>query len=176
MTVHHATLSLTSHGGSPSFIDITDEVRNAVAESGIKNGICAVMSPHTTCSVYYDEWAHDLMEDGTDFLQQDLNNVLGKIVPEQRDFPPAEGYNYPGEEHFVAVESWPTAKEYLPGGDRSQLLNADAHLKANLMGSSQVFPVIDGALGFGVTGYIFFADWDRARARGRACRVTVIGE
>ncbi|MBK7819925.1 MAG: YjbQ family protein [Tessaracoccus sp.] len=176
MTVFHATLSLTSHGGTPSFIDVTDEVRQAVTDSGISNGICAVMSPHTTCSVYYDEWAHDLLPDGTDFLQHDLDTALGKIVPEQREFPPAHGYHYPGEEHFLAVESWPSAREYLPGGDRSQLLNADAHLKANLMGSSQVFPVVDGSLAFGITGYIFFVDWDRARERTRKCQVTVIGE
>ncbi|WP_341729603.1 YjbQ family protein [Brooklawnia sp.] len=176
MTVHHATLSLTSHGGAPSFINVTDQVRQVVTDSGITNGLCAVISPHTTCSVYYDEWVHDEFEDGTDYLQYDLNQVLTKIIPTQREFPPAEGYNYPGIKHFEEVETWPSAKEYLPGGDRSQLLNADAHLKSSVMGSSQVFPIIDGLLGFGVTGYIFFADWDRARARTRKCQVTIIGE
>jgi len=176
MTVHHATLTLTSHGDTPSFIDVTDQVRQAVADSGVTNGLCAVMSPHTTCSVYYDEWAHDEFADGTDYLQYDLNQVLGKIIPDQRDFPPADGYHYPGNQHFEEVESWPSVKEYLPNGDRSQLLNADAHLKSSLMGNSQVFPIIDGQLGFGVTGYIFFTDWDRARARTRKCQVTIIGE
>ncbi|MFV0428748.1 MAG: YjbQ family protein [Arachnia sp.] len=176
MTVFHATLPLESHGGTPSFIDITEHVRRAVADSGIHNGICTVMSPHTTCSVYYDEYAHDQVADGSDFLQHDLNQVLGKIVPEQREFPPADGYTYPGEQHFQAVESWSNANEYLPGGDRSQLLNADAHLKSTLVGTSQSFPIIDGELGFGVTGYIFFADWDRARARIRKCHITILGE
>lgn len=176
MTVHHTTLQLQSHGSTPSFIDITEQVRQTVADSGISNGLCAVMSPHTTCSVYYDEWAHDQLEDGTDYLQFDLNQVLGKIIPEQHEFPPADGYNYPGIKHYEEVETWPSAKEYLPGGDRSQLLNADAHLKSSLVGTSQTFPVIDSKLGFGVTGYIFFVDWDRARSRTRKCQVTVIGE
>lgn len=176
MSVHHTKLSLQSHGGTPSFIDITDQVRQAVADSGVRNGLCAVISPHTTCSVYYDEWAHDEFEDGTDFLQYDFNKVLERIIPTQREFPPADGYNYPGEEHYTEVESWPSAAEYLPGGDRSQLLNADAHLKSSLVGTSQTFPIIDGELGFGVTGYIFFVDWDRARARTRGCHVTIIGE
>lgn len=176
MTVYHTTLTLTSHGGTPSFMNVTDEVRRAVTDSGIKNGLCAVMSPHTTCSVYYDEWVHDELDDGTDYLQHDLNQVLAKIIPTQVEFPPADGYTYPGSKHFEEVESWPNAKEYLPDGDRGQLLNADAHLKSSVMGSSQVFPVIDGDLGFGVTGYIFFADWDRARARARKCQVTIIGE
>lgn len=176
MTVFHKTLQLQSHGDTPSFINVTDEVRGAIAESGVTNGIVAVMSPHTTCSVYYDEYAHDEFDDGTDFLQYDLNRVLGKIIPEQHEFPPADGYNYPGEAHFTEVETWPSAKEYLPGGDRSQLLNADAHLKSTVIGSSQTFPVIGGELGFGVTGYIFFADWDRARPRTRKCNLTIIGE
>lgn len=176
MTVHHATFELRSHGGTPSFINVTTQVREALAASGITNGLATVISPHTTCSVYFDEWAHDEMPDGSDFLQADLCTALERIVPEQRELPPAQGYRYPGEKHFQDVESWPNAAEYLPGGDRTQLLNADAHLRSTLIGSSQSFQVVDGALVFGVTGYIFFVDWDRARARTRKCQVTIIGE
>lgn len=176
MTVYQTTLSLQSHGGTPSFINITQDVRQAIADSGINAGVCSVITPHTTCSVYYDEYAHDEFEDGTDYLQYDLNQVLGRIIPDQIAFPPADGYNYPGEEHFREVETWDSAPQYLPGGDRSQLLNADAHLKSTIIGTSQNFAVIDGKLGVGVTGYVFFADWDRARGRSRKCYVTVIGE
>lgn len=176
MTVHHAIIELESHGRTASFINVTDEVRAIIAESGITNGLVAVTSPHTTCSVYYDEYAHDELDDGTDFLQADLNDALAQIVPDQDELPPAGHYRYPGEAHFRDVESWPDADAYLPGGDRTQLLNADAHIKASIMGSSQVFPLVQGRLGFGVTGYIFFTDWDRSRARKRKCHVTIIGE
>ena len=176
MTVYHTTIEVQSHGGTPSFINVTDQVRQAVADSAITNGLCAVMSPHTTCSIYFDEWTHDEFEDGTDYLQFDLNRVIGSFIPNQTEFPPADGYHYPGNKHFEEVETWPSAPQYLPGGDRSQLLNADAHLKSSLIGSSQTFPIIDGELGFGVTGYIFFVDWDRARSRTRKCQVTLIGE
>ena len=37
--------------GGLTVTDITDEVRDAVRESGIQDGICCVYSPHTTCSV-----------------------------------------------------------------------------------------------------------------------------
>ena len=176
MPVHQATLKIQSHGGTPSFIDITGQVRQVLTDSGIATGLCTVTTPHTTCSVYYDEYAHDEYSDGTDYLQHDLNRVLGRIIPDQHAFPPADGYSYPGEEHFREVETWPSAPHYLPGGDRSQLLNADAHLKSTVIGTSQTFAVIDGKLGFAVTGYIFFADWDRARPRARKCHVTIIGE
>lgn len=176
MNVHHATLALRSHGGTPSFIDVTQQVRQTITESGIANGIVTVMSPHTTCGVYFDEWAHDEHADGTDYLQGDLNKALAKIIPDQREFPPADGYDYPGRKHFEEVETWPNIKEFLPDGDRRQLLNADAHLKSTILGSSQTFPVIAGELGFGVTGYIFFVDFDRARPRPRKCHLTIIGE
>ncbi|MDO5644532.1 MAG: YjbQ family protein [Dermabacter sp.] len=176
MTSFARRLTLRSHGTTPTFVDITADVRAAVADSGITVGTATVLSPHTTCAVYFDEFAHDQLEDGTDFLQLDLDAALGRLFPAQTDFPPHGGYHYPGEEHFTEVESWPSAPTFLPGGDRRQLLNADAHLKANLLGSSQVVGVIDGAVAFGETGYLFFVDFDRARARDRTCHVIVTGD
>ena len=34
----------------------------------------------------------------------------------------------------------------------------------------------DGKLALGVTGYIYFVDFDRSRARQRKCRVVVMGD
>ncbi|WP_193104931.1 YjbQ family protein [Brachybacterium sp. FME24] len=176
MTTFQRTIDLHSHGTTASFLDITDEVRSAIAASGISAGICTAVSPHTTCAVYFDEFAHDQLDDGTDFLQADLDAALSRMFPAQTSFPPAQGYQYPGEEHFVEVESWLNASNYLPGGDRSQLLNADAHLKANIIGSSETIAVIDGQAAFGSTGYVFFLDFDRARARDRKCHLIVTGD
>lgn len=176
MTTTSTSISLTSRGGAPSFLDITDQVRDAIAASGITTGTVSVISSHTTCAVYFDEFAHDLDEAGNDFLQHDLDAALTRLFPAQTDFPPAQGYSYPGEEHYRAVESWPDAASYLPGGDRRQLFNADAHLKASILGSSETFAVIDGKIAFGPTGYVFFVDFDRARARKRTCHIVVSGE
>ncbi len=160
-------------GGKPSYLNITDEVKKTVAESRIKTGICAVISPHTTCSVFFEELAHDMNEDGLESLQQDLENVLGKIIPQHAS---AETFVYPGEEHYRVVASWPNAEEYLPGGDRSALWNGDAHLKSSLLGSSEVFGVVEQKLDFGSTGSIYFVDFDTTRARTRKCRIVVLGE
>lgn len=176
MAVHQAILKIQSRDGNSSFSDITELVKQEVRDSNVSEGICAVISPHTTCSVYFDEWTHDINDYGADYLQQDLDRILTQLVPRQTDFPPAAGYHYPGPKHFENVEAWPNADEYLPGGDRRQLLNADAHLKATLLGSSQVFSVENGKLGFGVTGYIFFVDFDQGRSRQRSCRVVVAGD
>ena len=173
MAVFKKKLSLTSHGGTPTFINITEELRAAIQESGIAEGTATVISPHTTCAVFFEEFVHDVDEMGTEFLQNDLNAVLEKLIPNQTGW---NQYQYPGEEHYRAVESWPDAEAYLPGGDRTALWNCDAHLKATLIGSSETFEVADGKLAVGTTGYCYFVDFDRTRARTRKCAIVVMGE
>jgi len=173
MGVYKEQLLLQSHGVTPTYVNITPQVKAAIEKSGIKEGICVVVSPHTTCGVFFEEFAHDYTEAGDEFLQADLNDVLQKIIPEHVD---ASQYRYPGEEHYEAVASWPNAEEYLPNGDRTALLNGDAHMRATLIGSSQTFEVASGKLGVGVTGYVYFVDFDRTRSRQRKCKVIIIGE
>lgn len=173
MTVYKEQISVKSHGNTPTYVDITSEVKRIIEVSGIKNGTCTVISPHTTCSVFFEEFVHDYNEAGDEFLQEDLNNILEKLIPDQVT---SDMYAYPGEKHYEDVESWPNAADYLPDGDRSALWNCDAHLKATLLGSSQVFDVDNGKLGVGTTGYIYFADFDRTRPRTRHCKIIIMGE
>ena len=173
MSVYKETLKIKSHGNTPSYINVTEEVRKAIEKSGIKEGICVVLSPHTTCGVFFEEFVHDTVENGDDFLQADLNDVLEKIIPNQVN---DNQYRYPGPKHFEAVEQWPDADKYLPTHSKQDLYNGEAHLRATLIGSSQTFEVTEGKLGVGITGYIYFVDFDRTRERERKCKVIVIGE
>lgn len=172
MAVYRKVIDVKSRGVRTTYINITDEVRATIEESGIKTGICAVISPHTTCSVFFEEFSHDFDENGDEYLQLDLNDALEKIIPDHTD---ASTFNYPGEAHYQAVESWPNAKDYLPNG-REDLWNGDAHLRSTILGSSEVFDVVDGHLGVGTTGYVYFVDFDRTRSRTRHCVITVLGE
>jgi secondary thiamine-phosphate synthase enzyme len=52
--------------------------------------------------------------------------------------------------------------------------NADAHLKATLLGSSETIPVVNGELLLGTWQSIFLAEFDGPRAR--EINVTVIGK
>ena len=174
MAVYKETITnIQSKGTSPTYINITAEVKDIIARSGIKNGIVCVISPHTTCSVFFEEYVHDTMPNGKEFIQQDLDNCLEKIIPNQTAW---GQYFYPGLKHFEDVESWPDIKKYLPSGTREELFNADAHLKATLIGNSSTFEVDNGELGVGKTGYVYFVDFDRTHARTRKCKVVVIGE
>lgn len=174
MTVYREEITgIQSKGVSPTYINITQEVKDIIARSGIQNGIVNVISPHTTCSVFFEEYVHDTMPNGKEFIQQDLDNVLAKIIPDQTAW---GQYFYPGLKHFEDVESWPDYLKYLPSGTREELFNADAHLKATIIGSSQTFALEDGKLGMGQTGYIYFVDFDRTHPRSRRCKVVIIGE
>ena len=74
--------NIQSKGTTPTYINITSEVREIIKKSGIKNGVVHVISPHTTCSVFFEEYVHDTMPNGKEFIQQDLDNALAKIIPD----------------------------------------------------------------------------------------------
>lgn len=172
MTVYKGQVNVHSCADKPDYFDITKDVDKIVEESGIKEGIVAVISAHSTCAVFTEEFDHDRNGAGDTFLQVDLNNGLDKVFPEQHDW---TTYNYPGEKHFEEVESWPDAASYLPDG-RKSLWNGDAHLRATLIGGSVTLEVADGKLQMNGLPSIFFVDYDRTRERDRRIRVVVIGE
>lgn len=165
--------TVTSHGTTPTYINITEQVKEAIAQCKVSFGIAIVLTKHTTCSVFYEEFTHDVDDAGNEFLQNDLNDVLRKIIP---DHTSAETYSYPGPLHYKDVESWPNAEEYLPNGDRSALWNGDAHLKATLLGNHSILEIENHALAVGKTGYVYFVDFDRTRERNRKFSVIILGE
>ena len=174
MAVYKETINgIRSKGVSPTYVNITNEVKEVIKRSGIKNGIACIISPHTTCSVFFEEYVHDTLPNGKEFIQQDLDNVLAKIIPDQTAW---GQYFYPGLKHLEEVEAWPDYLKYLPSGTREELWNADAHLKATILGNSATFEVDNGELGVGKTGYVYFVDFDRTHERERRCKVVVIGE
>jgi len=166
MAVYHKTIDLQSKGLNPTYHDVTKKVKEIVARSGIKNGICVVYSQHTTCSVMLQECSHDLNLWGSEYLQQDLNNIMEKIVPTCR----TEGqYMHPGPKHLEFAEK-------TVGEEGKCSLNTDAHLRSVFFGRSESIVMVDGNLQLGEFGYIYFVDWDQVRARKRVCQVQIIGE
>jgi len=59
-------------------VDITDRVRAAVKESGVKDGICVISTRHTTSSVIINE-----NERG---LRTDILEMLEELVPENKSY------------------------------------------------------------------------------------------
>ena len=150
----------------PAFEDVTDPVKQIVAESGVRSGIVVVFSQHTTCSVLIQEDSLDATLRGTKFLLQDLLNALDSLMPTCT----REGqYLHPGPKCVQhSVEEVGEAPAWT--------LNTDAHLRGCLMGRSESIPVINGEVQLGEFGHIYFADFDGTRARRRTVRVAVVGD
>lgn len=170
MTVYSAKLKLTSEDRKVTYHEITDQVREHVGKSGIKNGICTVISPHTTCSVIFEELSYDVNYHGYDYLQVDMNNLLDKYIPKCTT---ENQYHHPGKEHIrVGLEDM----EGSISPEAYTMLNTDAHLRSTILGSSETFGIEDGELEIGIVGYIYFIDFDHTRGRDRTCLIKIIGE
>lgn len=163
--VVHKTFVLQSEA-RPTFHDITEQVQEIVESTGIKDGIAVVFSQHTTCSVMLQEQSDDVDYYGTQYVLQDLVNVLGKIIPKCS----SEGqYLHPGPKH---IEIAARERQEAPWWS----LNTDAHLRSVIMGRSETIPFISRGLILGEFGRIYFADFDQVRARERTVHVQIIGD
>ncbi len=117
--------------------DVTGQVKKAVRDTGIRNGLVNVYAQGATAAVM-------IQEGWDDSVQKDVINLLAGIIP--------RGI----WEH-----------------DR-QDGNADAHLKAGLVGPSETIPLLEGELGLSTWQNIFFCEFDGPR-RTRTVIVTVLG-
>ena len=158
-------IKVQSRGWIPTFHDISKEVVAIVEASGIKNGTCAVVSHHTTCSVMVQETSHDIDAFGLEYLQHDLLDIMRKFIPDFRE----EGmYRHPGPVHaqFGRYVDEP--------GDYTSF-NTDGHLRSVFFGRSETITIKDGKLDAGEFAHIYFVDWDQVRNRPRQVNVTVMG-
>ena len=170
MAVYKETLKLMSSGNRPTYHEITAEVRAIVERSGIRNGSVLVQSQHTTSSILFEEFVHDIDYNGYEFLQIDLNRILDRLIPPETT--ENMEYKYPGPAHTAFAKAYEGPEK----GDMRMILNADSHLRGSLFGASETFVVEDGAILTGSFGYIYFVDWDRHVVRERKCHVLVMGE
>lgn len=163
--VFQKEIELQSRGWIPTFHDISKEVLEIVAASGVQNGTCAIVSHHTTCSVMVQECSHDLDTFDLEYLQHDLLDVMRKLIP---DFAEEHQYRHPGPVHAQFGRTYGE-----PGNYTS--MNTDGHLRSVFFGRSETVTIKDGVLDAGEFAHIYFIDWDHVRARHRQVNVTVMG-
>jgi len=108
-------------------LDITDKVKDAVAQSKVGSGMCFVYVPHTTAAVTVNE-SYDAA------VARDITEALSKLVPHRGGYAHSEG-------------------------------NADAHIKAAMVGCCQPIPVEEGRLALGRWQGVFFCEFDGPRQR-----------
>lgn len=163
--VYGKSFKVQSNDKVCTFHNVTDRIREIIAESGIKTGIVTIYSHHTTCSVITQECAFDMSMTGLETLQQDLVDVFEEIIPTCR----REGmYLHPGPKALKFAEEH--------GEDARGCHNTDAHLRSSIIGRSETIVINDGKMDLGEFGFIYFIDFDTTRARERTVQVMVIGE
>ena len=116
-------------------INITEEVKKLVKESGITSGMVLVLSKHTTAGIMVNE--------ALSCVEKDIEIALDRLVP--RDYPYV---------HTHMLPTYGTCSGNSPG-----------HLKAMLSGNHCIFPVLDGEIVLGGEQKIYFAEMDGLQIR-----------
>ena len=125
------TLHLPERTG---FVNLTEQVAEAVRASGVQEGLCLVNAMHITASVFIND-----EEAG---LKQDYLRWLEKLAPFNAGSDPIKGgylHNRTGED------------------------NGDAHHKRQIMGREVVVAITGGKLDFGPWEQIFYGEFDGRR-------------
>ena len=134
MKVFQRETQLRTSGGL-TVTDITEEVQGAVRESGIREGIVCIYSPHTTCCVRVNEFEAGFLDDFAELLR--------RLVP-------SEGY--------YAHDDWDRRTENICPEDMDQG-NGHSHCMAMLLGTAgESVPVRDGELQLGTWQSVCLVD------------------
>ena len=103
-----------------TFVDLTDELRRAVKDSGVTEGMAVAFCPHTTCQLLINEW-----EDGA---LQDFRRRIDQAVP---------------DDDYYAHDDMERRTQNLQEAHERQ--NGHAHVKQMLMSAtSHSIPVAAG--------------------------------
>jgi secondary thiamine-phosphate synthase enzyme len=118
-------------------LDITDDVKGIVRDSGVADGTVSILSRHTTAAIRIQE--------SEPLLQLDLLRFLRRLAPstdryEHNDFDIRTEHMHPDESP-----------------------NGHSHCLQFLLGSSETVPVMDGELVLGQWQRIFLVELDGPR-------------
>src|SRR3954465_941157 len=133
------------------FVRITDDVAEAVRESGVREGMVLVSAMHITAGVWVNDDEPGILEDALEWL--------GKLAP-----PPGKE---PANDVAAALQPDPGDYRHHRGGED----NGDAHLKNLLVHHQVVLPVTDGRLDPGPGQAVFYAEFDGRRRKRLVIKV-----
>ena len=124
-----------------AWIDLTDELRRAVKDSGITDGMAVAFCRHTTCALIINEWEDGAMED---FRQR-----VEALVP---------------TDIYYAHDDMERRTQNLQ--ESHERRNGQAHVKQMLLGAtSHAIPVAAGEPMFGRWQRLLFVEFDEPKDR-----------
>lgn len=124
-----------------AFLDLTDDLRRAVKDAGVTEGVAVAFCAHTTCALLINEW-----EDGA---LDDFRRHLVELVPH-------EGAYYRHDDFEIRTQN-------LHEDERK---NGHAHVKAMLLSAtSHAIPVADGEPSLGTWQRLLLFELDEPKDR-----------
>jgi secondary thiamine-phosphate synthase enzyme len=134
--------------GRLDVVDVTQEVRGLIKDSGVVSGSVLVYSPHTTCCILIASLGAETI--------RSLGSAVDEIAPEGT---------------YFAHDDFDIRTENLIADEPA---NAPAHLAHVFVGkASECIPIVNGDVVLGLSQSILFVELDSARTR-RYC-VQVLG-
>jgi secondary thiamine-phosphate synthase enzyme len=124
---------------APQFIDITDDVEDAVNRAGIENGIAVVFSLHTTAAIKINECEPELIKD--------MSRFLAEVAPLDREYC----------HNNFDVRTVNMEEDECP--------NAHSHCQHLLLSASETIPIVNAQLLLGRWQRIFLVELDRPKDR-----------
>ena len=133
------------------WVRITDDVADAVRESGVEEGMVLVSAMHITAGVWINDDEPGILADALEWLDKlappswrdAVNDVAAQLSPEPGDY-----------------------RHHRGGED-----NGDAHLKNLLVHHQVIVPVTAGRLDLGPWQAIFYAEFDGGRPKRLVIKV-----
>lgn len=124
-----------------AYLDLTDDLRRAIKDAGITDGMALAFCHHTTCALLINEW-----EDGA---LEDFRRHLLDLVPH-------EGAYYRHDDFDVRTQNM----------HPDERKNGHAHVKAMLLSAtSHAIPVTAGEPGLGTWQRLILFEMDEPKDR-----------
>ncbi len=124
---------------APEFVDITEDVRDVLRRSGVRDGFVVIFSRHTTAAIRINE--------AEPLLLEDMEEMLARIAP--------AGVYY--RHNDLSIRTVNVVED--------EDLNGHSHCQHLLMGASEAVPCLDGELLLGRWQRVFLVELDCARER-----------
>lgn len=123
------------------YLDLTDDLRRAVKDSGVTDGAVIAFCAHTTCALLINEW-----EDGA---LHDFRRHLTDLVPD-------DGIYYRHDDFDVRTQNM----------HEDERKNGHAHVKAMLLSAtSHAIPVVAGEPALGTWQRLILFEMDEPKDR-----------
>jgi secondary thiamine-phosphate synthase enzyme len=137
-SINHARLRLAT-ARPTEFVDLTDRLEQFVAGAGIRSGVLAVLTLHTTTAIVVNEHEPELLAD--------FESLMERLAP-------THGHYRHDDPALRTVNLTPAERP-----------NGHAHCRALLLPSSAALLVADGRLQLGRWQRVFLVELDGPRER-----------